>query len=151
MTRILRWSVWLTALFVVVTVAGLITNDAHVWVEAVDLVLFALGVVAMAVAFAVGLGRSRTEAVTMYGLFLGADGALPAATRRLHFVVMAVQIVVGLGAALLGGGGSMAFGVLVAQFGLGMMALEGATEGTFPPRSQPPEQPPLPSPPDKSA
>lgn len=129
----LRLSIALTAVFVVVTVAGLVTTSAYWTVEAVDLALFGLGVAAMIAAFGIGVSRSRTESVTPYGLFLGADGALPKQVRLGHFAVLATQVVVGFGGAILGGGGSMAFGVLVAQCGLGFLAFDSARNGHFDP------------------
>lgn len=131
-----RWltvSIVATVVFLAADALALLVDSAGVVVVAVSVALFAVGVVAMAAAFWVGIGRSRTEEVTMYGLFLGADGVLPPAVRRIHFGLVAIQAVVGIVGGLYGGE-APAFGVLVVQAGFGLLALDGATTGVFPPR-----------------
>ncbi len=142
MSRPLAVSIALTAVFVVVTSAGLITPAAYWLVEAVDLALFAVGVVAMMAAFVIGVSRSRTETVHAYGLFLGAGGVLSRDVRIRHFVVLGIQVGFGLGSAIVGGGGSMAFGVLVAQCGLGLLGLDCARNGWFGSTGEAPSPPP---------
>lgn len=137
MTRGHRWltaSLAALALFVVADALALLVDGAGVIVVAVSVALFAVGVVAMAAAFWIGIGRSRTEEVTMYGLFLGADGVLPPDVRRIHLGIIVAQALIGVVGGIYGGE-APAFGVLVVQAGFGLLALDGATTGTFPPRT----------------
>jgi hypothetical protein len=101
----------------------------------VDLVLFAIGCGAFLWAYAVAIGRSRYETVTMAGVFFLAGGVAPPAAARPLRLALAVQVVVGVGVAAVRPFTALAFAVLVPVLGLGLMALWGARHGTFPPRA----------------
>jgi hypothetical protein len=132
---IVRWDRWATVLFAVVSVGAAIVPEPLVWVSVpLDLALFVAGCVAFLWAYAVAVGRSRYEALTMGGVFfLGGDVAPPAVTRTLR-LLLAVQVVVAVAAAAVRPFTPLAFSVLAPMLGLGLMALWGARHGRFPPR-----------------
>lgn len=130
---IVRASIAGTAVFVVVTVVALFISGVRPVTVAVDLVLFAAGTVAFVAALARAIGRSRTEEITMAGLFF-LSGTAPAPVRRQLLASVAVEVVVALVAAVLRPYTSLAFGVLVPVYGLGLAGLWGATRGTYAPR-----------------
>lgn len=99
---------------------------------AVALVLFVAGTVAMLAAVVVAAGRSRTEEIAVGSLFLF-QGPAARAGRPLHLAT-AVQTVVALVSASLRPYTSLAFGILVPIFGLGLTGLWGARHSAFPPR-----------------
>ena len=84
-----------------------------------DLVLFAVGCVAFLLAYAVAIGRSRYEDLTMAGVFFLADRAAPARVARSLRVVLAVQVVVAVATAAVRPFTALAFGVLVPVLGSG--------------------------------
>lgn len=98
----------------------------------VDGALFAAGVVALGAAYVRGVLRSRTEAVSVAGVFLLAGA--PRSVRRHLLGATAVQAALALATASVRPFTPLAFGVLVPTFGLGMAGLWGAHHGTFPPR-----------------
>jgi hypothetical protein len=99
----------------------------------VDLVLFALGCVAFALALLRAAARSRTDELTLPGLFW-LTGAAPTEVRRLLLGSFGVEVVVALATASARPFTGLAFGILVPVYGLGLTGLWGARAGTFPPR-----------------
>lgn len=100
----------------------------------VDVVLFVAGIVAFVAAYVRAVGRSRTEELSIAGLFFLAGGSAPRQVRFRFMAALAVQVVVALVTASIRPYTSVAFGVLVPMFGLGLAGLWGARHGTFPPR-----------------
>jgi hypothetical protein len=136
--RILAWSRWATILFVVVSLAAAIAPDPLERVSVpVDLVLFAVGCGTFLWAYALAIGRSRYEVVSLGGVFFLTGGVAPRAVALELRIALAVQTVVGVGVAAARPFTALAFSVLVPMFGLGMMALWGARHGTFPSRVEP--------------
>jgi hypothetical protein len=133
---LVRWDRWGTALFVVVAVAAAAVPDRFARPAAVvDLVLFAVGLVTFLLAYVRAIGRSRTEAVDVVGVFLlGGDVAPPEVRRELR-ALFGVQVVVALVTASIRPYTSVAFGVLVPLYGMGLAGLWGATHGRFGPRT----------------
>jgi hypothetical protein len=130
---IVRSAVWATAVFAVVSVAAAAVPDPLQYVAVpLDLVLFAVGCAAFLWAYAVAIGRSREEAVTMAGVFFLGDGVAPAGIARTLRLALAVQVVVAVAVASVRPFTALAFGVLVPMLGLGLMALWGARHGRFP-------------------
>ena len=84
-------------------------------------------------AYAVAIGRSRYDDLTMAGVFFLADRVAPARVTRSFRVLLAVQVVVAVATAAVRPFTALAFGVLVPVFGLGLMALWGARHGAFRP------------------
>ncbi len=133
--RILWWNRWATVVFVVVSLGAAIAPDPLERVSVpVDLVLFAVGCGAFLWAYALAIGRSRYDLVTMGGIFFLAGGVAPRAVAAELRIALAVQTVVAVGVAAARPFTALAFSVLVPMFGLGMMALWGARHGVFPPR-----------------
>lgn len=110
------------------------TPATEVVAIAVDAALFAVGVGALAGAYVRAVLRSRTEEVSVLGVFFLAGGAAPRSVRRALLAPVAAQVVVALATASARPFTPLAFGVLVPTFGLGMVGLWGAAHGRFPPR-----------------
>lgn len=97
-------------------------------------VLFAMGCLAFLSAFATGIERSRREHVTVPGLFF-LSGSVPARTRWLLLGSALAQTTIAFTTASLRPFTSVAFGILVPMYGLGVAGLWAARHGTFPPRA----------------
>lgn len=134
---ILRWDRRGTAAFAVAATAAAAFPDQAARPAAVlDLVLFAAGLVALLVAYARALGRSRTEAVDVVGAFLLGGDVAPQAVRRELRRLVAIQVVVALVTASIRPYTAVAFGVLVPLYGIGLAGLWGATHGRFGARAE---------------
>ena len=101
---------------------------------ALSIGLFLVGTGAMLWAYALGVSRSRTELVTVPGLFFLAGDVAPRSTRRALRIAPAVEIVAVVVAASIRPYSEVAFGILAPMFGLGMMGVWGGRHGVFPPR-----------------
>lgn len=126
---------WLgTAVFTITAVAAAIWRSAF-WVPAVvvAVALFVIGCGMFLWAFARGVDRSRLEAVSVADLYL-LTGAAPRDIKwRLHGST-AVQTVVAVATASARPFTTLAFGILVPMFGLGIGGLWAARHGHFEPR-----------------
>jgi hypothetical protein len=132
---IVRFDLWATIVFTVVSAGAAIAPDQLQYVSVpVDLVLFAIGCGAFLWAYAVAIGRSRYDALTMAGVFFPGVTVAPARVVRLLRLLLAVQVVVAVVAAAVRPFTSLAFSVLVPMLGLGLMALWAARHGRFPAR-----------------
>ncbi len=130
-----------TIAFTVTAVVATIAPDPDVvWIPAVTvaLVLFGAGCVAFLLAFAGGVERSRYEAIGIGGLYFLA-GTAPDEIRRGFRAALAVQVVVGLATASIRVFTSLAFGVLVPMWGLGLAGLWAARYGVFESRTPVPK------------
>jgi hypothetical protein len=133
--RLLKGDVWATATFAATSLAAALIPDPLQYIAVpVHLVLFVGGCVTFLWAYAVALGRSRYETLTMAGVFFLADRVAPARVTRNLRVLLAIQVVVALVVAGSRPYTALAFAVLVPMLGLGNMALWGARWGTFPPK-----------------
>ncbi len=120
-----------TAVFVATAAAAVIDRDTFGLVAvAVDLVLFLVGCVVFLWAFGVAVGRSRTDAIGIGGLYF-LQGSAPKPIQVALLVPFAVQVAVALVTAGLRPFTSLAFGVLVPMFGLAQAGLWGARHGHF--------------------
>jgi hypothetical protein len=99
-----------------------------------SVVLFAIGTGALLWAYALGVSRSRTELVTVPGLFFLAGDVAPRATRRALRIASAVEVVAVVAAASIRPYTEVAFGILAPMYGLGMMGVWGGRYGAFPAR-----------------
>ena len=111
-------------------------------IVAVDLALFAIGCFAFIWSYFSAVQRSRTDEISVAGLFALTGGVAP---RRITLVMnscLSAQVVVGLIGAIVRSstdgraGSTLAFGVLVPIFGLGLNGLWSSRLGVFPPRQQ---------------
>lgn len=136
---VLRAAVLGTALFVAVAAAATVFPDALAVPNViVDLVLFAAGCIAFAVALLRAADRSRREVLDLPGLFW-LSGSAPAPLKRLLRGVFLLQVLVAVVTASIRPFTALAFGILVPVYGLGLIGLWAAREGTFPARRpQPP-------------
>jgi hypothetical protein len=133
---ICRVAVWATGAFVVVSVLAAAWPDTFLPLSVpVDLLLFAAGCGAFLWAYALAIGRSRYETVTMAGLFFLSEGVAPPDVVRLLRGALAVQVVVAVAAASVRPFTALAFSVLVPMLGLGLMALWAGRHGRFPSRA----------------
>jgi hypothetical protein len=99
----------------------------------VALVLFAVGCACFLWGFGVAVSRSRTDEIGIGGLFFLA-GTAPAEARRPLLAALVIQIVAAFATAAVRPFTTLAFGILVPVFGLGITGLWGARHGTFAPR-----------------
>ena len=137
--RTLRGLVAVTAVFVVASVAAVLWDGpVRLAAVVVDLVLFGGGSLLFLAAFAVAVGRSRTEEVSLGGTFL-LSGTAPPPVRRVFLALLAVQVVVGIAAASVRPYTPVAFAVLAPMSAFGAMAWWGARHRAAPSmRNDPP-------------
>lgn len=113
---------------------------------AVDLVLFAIGVVAFLWGYYAAVQRSRTSQMSVAELYFLMGAAIPTPVKRVMNGLLLVQTTTAIVTAMTrlntptadGGatnGSTLAFGVLVPVLGLGLNGLWAATHGSFPPRA----------------
>ena len=130
--RIQRAAIRGTALFAVVSiVAAIVPNPIAVLAVAIDLGLFVLGCVAFVLTLAGAATRSRTDQLTLFGIWW-LEGTAPPAVRRRLLGALAAQIVVAIATAA--AQRVLAFGILVPVFGLGLTGLWSVRLGAYPPR-----------------
>lgn len=132
---IVRCNVWSTVVFVVLAIGATIwPRPFTLAVIVVSLAMFTVGTIAFLWAYGLAIGRSRTEAIGMGGLFFLAASA----PRRVQVLMMApwvVQIVAAFVAASVHIFTGIAFALLAPMLGLGLAGLWGGRYGSFPPRA----------------
>ncbi len=137
--RIITASLGGTALLVVTSVpAAIAPHPFEVAALVVAVALFVGGLVAFAAAYLIAIGRSRTDAVSLIGVFGLVDSAPRAVQVRLLGSFLA-EVAIALATAGTRLYSSLSFGILAVMWGLGTMGLWGARHGAFPPR--PPDAP----------
>ena len=133
-----------TAVFAVTAVVAAVAfTPGWQWTAAVVVLgLFVVGVFAFLWSYYNAVQRSRTEELSVLQLYLLLGPPTPARVRRVMVGALAAQVVVGVATALVrpegpdgNPGSSLALGVLVPMFGLGLNGLWAAYHGAFPPRS----------------
>ena len=138
--RIVRADVVGTAVFVVTAVlAAVFFTTSLQWVGAVTaLSLFAVGVVCFLWSYLHAVQRSRTDEISVIGLYFLAGQSTPPQVKRTMLATLAAQIVTATATtfARLDGpdgkpGSSLAVGFLVPMFGFGLNGLWAAFHGTF--------------------
>lgn len=129
-----------TAVFVVTATIATVDPEQLGWPGIiVALILFAVGAVAMLMAFFLAVERSRTQTIAVGGLYFGA-GSAPNIVRWHLLGALLIQLVVGVTTASLRPFTVVAFGTLVPVFGLGLMGLWTARHGEFPEREPDPKR-----------
>ena len=137
--KIVKLNAALTAIFVIVSVLAVAIFDSPLrrLVAIVDLLLFAIGVATFIWGYFSAVQRSRSDEISVAGLFLLIDGVATKSVMRLMTSALAIQVVVGLGGAIIRrstdgvSGSTLAFGVLVPLLGLGLNGLWASKYGTF--------------------
>lgn len=125
-----------TVVFAVAAGAALIAPDiASVPFAVISSLLFAVGCVAFIWAYARSITRSRSEHVTVVGVY-ALSGSTPRNIQRRFHLFTAAQIVIAVGSAVMRPFTMQAFGILVPMFGLGLGGLWAARNGTFASRAQ---------------
>jgi hypothetical protein len=146
---IVRWSWAGTGLYVLLAMAATVSPGAfQAALMVVCVVLFVAGFVTFAAAYVIAVGRSRTEAIGMGGLYFLA-GSAPRSIQRSLIGSLAVEILSAVVSASIGlavlpadADNLLAFGILTPLYGLGLAGLWGARHGTFPPRPGSAPRPP---------
>ncbi|MGH9119595.1 MAG: hypothetical protein ACRD0A_17470 [Acidimicrobiales bacterium] len=122
-----------TVVFVVAAAAGLADPDGlAIGTAVVSIAMFVIGCTTFLWAFAIAVGRSRTDEVTLAGVYF--LSAAPTAARARLLGALAVQILVALTAGIVRIYTPVAFVALAPMFGLGLAGLWGARHATFLPR-----------------
>jgi len=133
--RIIAISWWTTAIFAVTATITAISPGFLRWPAlAVALAMFAAGCVVFLWAFIIAVGRSRTDAIGIGGLFFLA-GTAPRRVQVHLIGSFVVQVVVAITTASLRVFTTLAFGALAPVMGLAMAGLWGAKFGRFGVRS----------------
>lgn len=136
---IVRGNIAGTALFLISATyaAAIFTPNARTVGVAVALALFAIGVATFIWGYFTAVQRSRHDEISVTNLFLLTAGVAESRVRMAMNGCLAAQILVALGAALSRtstdgkSGSTLAFGVLVPLFGLGLNGLWASRNGTF--------------------
>ncbi|CAN5183122.1 hypothetical protein BH18ACT4_BH18ACT4_10820 [soil metagenome] len=122
-----------TGVFAAAAAAGAADPDTFAVATAVvSCVLFAVGCAVFLWAYALAVGRSRSDSIGIGGLYFLAGDTAPRPVRTRLMIALAVQVVVAVAAASLRPFTPIAFGILVPMFGLGLAGLWGARHGEFP-------------------
>ena len=147
--RIVRLDVIGTVLFAVSAVLAAVVFDGPAKVQGVvvDLALFAIGVTAFLWGYWVAVQRSRQDELSVAELYFLLGAAIPRDVKRTMNLCLLVQTVVAVATAMTrlttpsdtassgsSAGSTLAFGVLVPMFGLGLNGLWAAVHGNFGPR-----------------
>ena len=141
-TGIVRLDVVGTVLFAVSGVLAAVVFDDTFRVVGVvvALALFAIGVFAFLSGYWTAVQRSREDDIAVAQLYFFGGGTAPASVKRTMLLVLAAQVVIALGTAIARSGtdgrpgSTLAFGILVPMFGLGLNGLWCARYGEFRPR-----------------
>lgn len=122
-----------TALFTAAALVGVAAPDPlAVSIGVLDLLLFVLGVLAFVRTLLTAARRSRTEELSVAGIWF-LQGSAPKDIQAWLLGSLALQVVVGIGTAM-ARPDPLAFGTLVPVFGLGLAGLWAVRSGAFPPR-----------------
>ncbi len=124
-----------TAVFAVTATAAAVAPDTFKPVAlVVAIALFAGGCAVFLWAFVLVAGRSRTDLMQQAQIWFLTGPPTPATVRKSLLGSLAVQVAVGLATAGARPYTSLAAGVLVPMWGLGLCGLWAARHGDFPPR-----------------
>jgi len=138
--RIVR-AAWVgTGVFALTAVLGVaVPHPLAALAAAVAFALFAAGCVVFVWAYAVAVARSRTDEISVVGLYL-LSGSAPRPVRMRLLGAVGVQSAVALATASARPYTIAAAGILVPVYGLGLCGLWAAKHGTFPPRRAAPRR-----------
>lgn len=142
--RIVRGNVAGTTFFVIssVVAAALFTKPARLIGVVVALTLFTVGVFAFLWSYWTAVQRSRIDNISVTQLYFLGAGSAPSSVKRVMNGALLVQVLASLATAISRSstngraGSTLAFGILVPMFGLGLNGLWCAAHGTFSPRPQ---------------
>ena len=123
-----------TAALVITSAAAILTEAARGIAVIVALLLFAGGIAMFLWAYAIAVGRSRTDQIGIGGLYF-LQGSAPPGPKRHLLGSLAVQTITAIAAAALKPFTSVAFAVLAPMWGLGLAGVWAAKYGNFPART----------------
>ncbi|MCU1400205.1 MAG: hypothetical protein JWN62_3314 [Acidimicrobiales bacterium] len=137
--RIVQTNLIGTAAFAVsaVVAAAVFTNPVRIVAVVVALALFAIGIFGFIWSYITAVQRSRSDNIAVAQLYFLAGGSTPTRVKRLMTSAFFVQVVVALATAIARNrtdgraGSTLAFGILVPMFGLGMNGLWCSKHGSF--------------------
>ena len=123
--------------------AAVVFSTTAQWVGAITVMsLFTIGVFAFLWSFWNAVQRSRTDEIGVLQMYMLLGEPTPPRVRRIMLSMLAIQITVGLATAIGRSeaedgspGTSLALGILIPMFGLGLNGLWCAFHGVFPPRA----------------
>ena len=123
--------------------AAIVFSTAAQWVGAITAMsLFAVGIFAFLWSYWTAVQRSRHEQIGVMQMYFLLGDPTPSRVRRIMLLLLVVQVVVAAVTALARSeaedgtpGTSLAVGILVPMFGLGLNGLWCALHGVFPPRA----------------
>ena len=122
---------WIGTIALAVTsTAAAITEAARGVAVIVDLLLFVGGIVAFLWAYAIAVGRSRTDEIGIGGLYF-LQASAPKPVQRHLLGSLAVEVVIAIATAAAKPFTSVAFAVLAPMWGLGLAGLWAAKHGNF--------------------
>lgn len=132
--RLLEQMSWAgTAVFAGSATAAVVSEELRVVGVVSAMVWFGIGCVAFLWAYAVGLERSRTEELAVTSIYFLA-GSAPRRVRISLLGSTVAQLAIAFTTASMRPFTSLAFGILVPVYGLGMGGLWAVRHGKFPPR-----------------
>lgn len=128
--RLVRASWSGTVVFSITSALAVAVEGLRPLAAGVAIALFAAGTVVFLVALVRAAGRSRTETLSVAGIFF-LQGSAPPDVRRLLLVSLVLEVVVAFTTAGLRPYTTLAFGILAPTYGLGVAGLWGATRGAY--------------------
>ncbi|MCU1391243.1 MAG: hypothetical protein JWL72_4581, partial [Ilumatobacteraceae bacterium] len=143
--RIVQTNLIGTAAFAVsaVVAAAVFTDPVRIVAVVVALALFAIGIFGFIWSYITAVQRSRSDNIAVAQLYFLAGGSTPKQVKRLMTSALFVQIAVALATAIARNrtdgraGSTLAFGILVPMFGLGLNGLWCSKHGSFSARQAP--------------
>jgi len=146
--RIVRTNLVGTAAFTLsaVLAAALFTDAFRVGGVVIALTLFGIGIFGFIWSYITAVQRSRTDNIAVAQLYFLTSGSTPTRVKRLMMAALTLQVVVALATAIARSttagrsGSTLAFGILVPMFGLGLNGLWCSKYGSFSLRDIPGER-----------
>lgn len=134
---IFRIDFWATAGFAGIAILALVLPDLfRIPFAVVSTSLFAGGVMAFLAAFGHAVGRSRTDAINLPGIY-GLSASSPKAVQHRFHALTFIQVAVAIFGASIRPFTAQAFGILVPMLGIGLGGLWAARHGIFDERDNP--------------
>ncbi|HEY5888008.1 MAG TPA: hypothetical protein VIT24_09805 [Acidimicrobiales bacterium] len=132
--RILQVATWSTVVLAVFAAGAVaLPETLAVPYAVVGFAYFIAGCAAFLWSYGVAVGRSRTDELSVAGIYF-LTGSAPSAVKRRLLGAVVVQSAIAVAAAAARPFTAVAFGVLAPLFALGLTGLWGARFGTFPER-----------------
>lgn len=132
---LIRIALGTTATFVVTAFGAVLFGSIRGVAVVVAVVMFFTGIAAFFIAYFRAVARSRTEVLGVGGIYF-LSGSAPLRVRVALLGSLALQAVVAMVTASLRPFSSLAYGMLVPMFGVGVAGLWGAFHGRYPTRPE---------------